>query len=430
MDQQRSRFVSGAMENGVSKPQADLIFDLLAKFADYGFNKSHAAAYALVSYQTAYLKAHHPVEFLAASMTYDMSNTDKLNDFRREAERLGIKVVAPCVQTSYADFEVGDNCIYYALAALKGVGEAAAAHIAEVRGNVPFADLEDFCQRTDPRLINRRVWESLIFSGSLDIFGEMREKLAGGIDALLARSQRLREDQNSGQFDIFASSMGIKEPLILPESPSWLPAQRLQKEFQIVGFYLSAHPLDDYKICLDKMRVQNWTAFSKSVRLGAKAGRLAGTVNAKQIRKTRTGNRMGIIQLSDASGQYEAVIFSENLGTYGDLLEVGQSVILTVVAEERPEGVSLRIEGVQALEEVAARIGNHLRLYINSAAAAKPIALELERQGSGEGEVSLILVKQDGTQEIEIALKTRYRVGPQSAGILKTLKGVVDVELF
>jgi len=165
------------------------------------------------------------------------------------------------------------------------------------------------------------------------------------------------------------------------------------------------------------------------VRRGAKAGRLAGTINTKQIRKTRTGNRMGIIQLSDATGQYEAVIFSENLQFYGDFLEVGQSVILNVTAEERPEGVSLRIEGVQTLEEAATRIGNHMRLYIHSASAARPIALELERHGGGEGEVSLVFIKQEGAPEIEIALKQRYRIGPQLAARVKTIKGVLDAEL-
>lgn len=127
--------MNGAVAGGVDKDQADIIFDLLAKFADYGFNKSHAAAYAIISYQTAYMKAHHPVEFLAASMTYDMMNTEKLNDFRREALRLGIKVIAPCVQTSHRVFEVGDNCIYYSLAAIKGVGEAVVDHIVACRGN-------------------------------------------------------------------------------------------------------------------------------------------------------------------------------------------------------------------------------------------------------------------------------------------------------
>lgn len=192
MDQQRERFVVGAVKNGVSKPQADNIFELLAKFANYGFNKSHAAAYAIVSYQTAYMKAHYPVEFLAASMTLDMSNTEKVNDFRQDAKRLGIEVIAPSVQTSFRHFETGDNRIYYALAALKGVGRSAVDHIVGVRGDKPFASIEDFCLRIDPRQVNRRVLESLIYAGAFDCFDMDRAQLAAGLDRILGYAQRAR----------------------------------------------------------------------------------------------------------------------------------------------------------------------------------------------------------------------------------------------
>ncbi len=207
MDQQRERFVDGAVKNGVSKPQADNIFELLAKFANYGFNKSHAAAYAIVSYQTAYMKAHYPVEFLAASMTLDMSNTEKVNDFRQDAKRLEIEVIPPSVQTSFRQFETGDNRIYYALAALKGVGESAVDHIVEVRGDTPFASLEDFCLRIDPRQVNRRVLESLIFAGAFDCFGLDRAQLAGGLDRIMGYAQRAQENKLSGQSDIFGSAL-------------------------------------------------------------------------------------------------------------------------------------------------------------------------------------------------------------------------------
>ncbi|TXR46344.1 DNA polymerase III subunit alpha, partial [Phyllobacterium endophyticum] len=203
MDMQRVRFVEGAVERGVTKPQANFIFDLLAKFADYGFNKSHAAAYAIVSFQTAYMKAHYPVEFLAASMTYDMSNTDKLNDFRREAVRLGIEVVTPSVNTSYRLFEVGENRIFYSLAAIKGVGEAAVDHIVKKRGATPYASLEDFCERIDPRVVNRRVFESLINAGAFDCFGRERPALIAGLDRIIGHAQRTQEDSVSGQADIF-----------------------------------------------------------------------------------------------------------------------------------------------------------------------------------------------------------------------------------
>lgn len=430
MDKQRTRFVDGAVKGGVSREQANTIFDLLAKFADYGFNKSHAAAYALVSYQTAYLKAHYPVEFLAASMTYDMSNTDKLNDFRHEAERLGIKVTPPSVQTSFRVFEVGDNEIYYSLAAIKGVGEPAVDHIVACRGDRPFENLEDFCERTDPRIVNRRVWESLTNAGALDCFGIAREALIAGLDTIIARSQRLAEDQSSGQIDIFGMVSGPREALLLPQATPWIGAEKLHREFQSVGFYLSAHPLDEYKALLEKMRVQKWSAFAASVlKRKSGAGRLAGTVNAKQIRKTRSGNKMGIVQLSDATGQYEAILFSEGLAQYAELLEPGRSVVVTVSAESRPEGISLRIQTVKSLEEEAGRMQKAMRLYLKSSDAISHIRPHLCDASDG-GEVSLVLVKDNGVMEVEIMLGKKFRIGPQIASAMKAVRGVVDVELI
>ncbi|HET7411018.1 MAG TPA: DNA polymerase III subunit alpha, partial [Pararhizobium sp.] len=256
MDKQRERFVEGAVERGVARAQADMIFDLLAKFANYGFNKSHAAAYGLVSYQTAYLKAHYPVEFLAASMTLDMSNTDKINDFRQDAARLGIAVVPPSVQTSFRHFETGENRIYYALAAIKGVGEAAVDHIVAMRGDRPFDSIEDFCLRIDPKLLNRRVLESLISAGALDCFGRERAELIGGIDRLLGFAQRAHEDKASGQADMFGLGAATgPETIQFPAFTPWLPSEKLHREFQALGFYLSAHPLDTYNDVLRKMRV-------------------------------------------------------------------------------------------------------------------------------------------------------------------------------
>jgi len=427
MDKQRIRFVDGAVERGVGKAQANMIFDLLAKFADYGFNKSHAAAYAIVSYQTAYLKAHHPVEFLAASMTYDMSNTDKLNDFRREAERLGIEVVQPSVMTSFRPFEVGENRIFYSLAAIKGVGEAAVDHIVEKRQEKAYESLEDFCERIDPRVVNRRVLESLINSGALDCFKRDREAMIAGLDRIMGHAQRTQENAVSGQADIFGASGGPKEKLQLPAAAPWLPSEKLHREFQAVGFYLSAHPLDEYRSVLEKMRVQSWADFSNAVKRGASAGRLAGTVTSRQERKTRTGNKMGIVQLSDATGQFEAVLFSEGLAQYRDLLESGKSVVITVAAENRPEGISLRIQTVQSLEDEASRIQKAMRLYLRSSEALKQITPHLTTRG--DGQVSLIVIKENGLREVEIELPERYRVSPQIASAMKAIKGVVDVEL-
>ncbi|MFD9897091.1 DNA polymerase III subunit alpha [Mesorhizobium sp. NPDC059025] len=428
MDKQRDIFVAGAVERGVAKQQADFIFDLLAKFADYGFNKSHAAAYAIVSYQTAYLKAHYPVEFLAASMTLDMSNTDKLADFRQDAMRLGIEVVAPSVLSSFRDFEVGENRIFYSLAALKGVGDAAVEHIVEKRRDGPFKNLADFCERIDPKIVGKRVFESLIMAGALDCFGHDRAQMIAGVERMMGLAALAQQNATSGQADIFGASLGAQsQALNLPVTEPWLAADRLHREFQVVGFYLSAHPLDEYKAALQKMRVQNWAEFSAAVKRGASAGRLAGTVTAKQERKTRTGNKMGVVNFSDMTGQYEAVMFSETLAQYRDMLEAGKSVVITVAAEDRPEGVNLRIQTVQSLEDEASRIQKALRIFLRDASPLNTLASQLSVKG--EGQVSFVLIKDGGQGEIEIELPTRYRISPQIASAMRAVPGVIEVEL-
>ncbi len=428
MDKQRVRFVEGAVKNGLEKAQANMIFDLLAKFADYGFNKSHAAAYALVAYQTAYLKANHPVEFLAASMTLDAGNTEKLNDFRMDAMRLGIAVVPPSVQTSYKSFEVGENRIFYALAAIKGVGEHAVEHIVERRGDEGFASLEDFCARIDPKIVNKRTLEFLIAAGALDCFGHDRSLLNGNIELMASYALRVHEGRTSGQHDMFGSAGDGPEPLRLNPAPLWMAAEKLLREFQAIGFYLSAHPLDEYKATLKRLRVQTHAEVVAGVKRGASAGKLAGTVTSRQERKTRSGGKLGIVQLSDPSGQYEVVLFSEALYAFRDMLEPGTSVIVTVSAEERPEGISFRVQGVQSLEDEAVRMQKSLRVFMRDAAPLQSFRGQL--QGDGDSEVSLVLVRDGGEREIEIMLPGRYRVSPQMASAVKAAPGVLDVELL
>ncbi|MBB4001695.1 DNA polymerase III subunit alpha [Aurantimonas endophytica] len=428
MDQQRVRFVEGAVANGLEKAHANMIFDLLAKFADYGFNKSHAAAYALIAYQTAYLKANYPVEFLAASMTLDCGNTDKLNDFRMDAQRLGIKVFAPSVQTSHKAFEVGENRIFYALAAIKGIGEQAVEHIVERRGDGEYASLEDFCARIDPKIVNKRTLEFLIAAGALDCFGHDRAVLTANIELMTSYALRVHEGRTSGQHDMFGSAGDAPEPLRLNPAPLWTSAEKLLREFQAIGFYISAHPLDEYKATLKRLRVQTHAEVTAGVKRGASAGKLAGTVTSRQERKTRTGGKIGIVQLSDPSGQYEVVLFSEVLYAFRDMLEPGASVIVTVSAEERPEGISLRVQSVQSLEDEAVRMQKALRIFMRDAAPLQLVRSQL--QTDGDSEVSVILVRDAGEREVEITLPGRYRVSPQMASAVKAAPGVLDVELL
>ncbi|NRB31138.1 MAG: DNA polymerase III subunit alpha [Rhizobiaceae bacterium] len=428
MEKQRKRFVDGAVERDLKAAQASHIFDVLAKFADYGFNKSHAAAYALVSYQTAWLKANYPVEFLAALMTLDMGNTDKLHDFYREGKREEIEIVAPSVNTSDVEFAVRDGKIFYALAAIKGVGAQAVSHIVDIRrADGPFESLTNFFSRVDPKQLNRKMLENLIHAGAFDCFGHTREQLIGGLDRLIGHATRVAENQAIGMTDMFGGDTG-ETAIALPEVAPWMSSEKLLREFQAVGFYLSAHPLDEYKQTLEKMRVQNWSDFQVAVKRGATVGNLAGTVTSLQQRKTRTGNRMGILQISDPTGQYEAVLFSESLEQNKDQLVVGNAIVLNVAAEDKPEGISLRINTVKNLEAEAARKQFRLNIFVRDEKPLESISQQIGKRG--EGQVSLIVINPEEKQEVEIGIPGKRLISPAIAGAIKGIPGVVDVELI
>src|SRR6476469_3971263 len=431
MQAQRADFVKGATERGIERAQANWIFDLLERFAEYGFNKSHAAAYALVAYQTAYLKANFPVEFLAATMTLDMNNTDKLSEFRAEAVRLGVKVEPPSINRSGVAFEVEGSTIHYALAALKGVGRQAVEAIVAARGARPFSSLADFAGRVDPHAVNKRVLESLAAAGAFDALEGNRARVFATVDTMLATAQRAHEDVAVGQSELFGSGPAHM-PLALGDIEPWLPAERLQKEFDAIGFFLTGHPLDDYAATLKRMRVQSWAEFARSVRTGANVGRVAGTVVARTERRTRTGSKMGIIGLSDPTGHYEAVLFSEGLAQFRDLLEPGAAVLLMLSAELQGDDVRARIQMVEPLDQAAAKLSKGLRVFLRAEAPIESVAKRLEAPSAGrvaqdQGEVALVLMLGEGT-EVEVKLPGRFRVSPQIAGAIKAVPGVVAVE--
>ncbi|MDB5624777.1 MAG: polymerase subunit alpha [Tardiphaga sp.] len=429
METQRAIFVAGATKNNVPKAQAETIFELLAKFADYGFNKSHAAAYALVSYHTAYMKAHYPVEFIAASMTLDMSNTDKLSEFRAESQRLGIKVEAPNINRSGPTFEVGDNTIYYALAGLKGVGGQAVDLIVQARQDGLFTSLADFASRVNPRAINKRVVESLSAAGAFDSLDSNRARVFAGAEAILAACQRSHSAATVGQNDMFGG-MADAPTIMLPQIEAWLPADRLRREYDAIGFFLSGHPLDDYAAVLKRLRVQSWAEFSRAVKSGATAGKVAATVVSRMERRTKTGNKMGIFGLSDPTGHFEAIVFSEGLAQFRDVLEPGAAVLLQLGAELQGEDVRARIINAEPLDAAAAKTQKGLRIVVRDTKPLDSIAARLASsaaRGAGGGDVSLVL-RLDLQTEIEFKLDGRFQVSPQIAGAIKAVHGVEQVE--
>ena len=433
MDAQRDRFVKGAIDNKIKKETASEIFDLLAKFADYGFNKSHAAAYAVVAFQTAYLKANYPVEFLAASMTLDMGNTDKLSEFRRDAERLGIKVERPAINRSGVEFDVADGKIFYALGAIKGVGTAAVESIVKARqAGGPFRDLADLARRIDTRLVNRRTLEALIAAGALDELMEDRARAVAALDGMLALSNRVRDEAAAGQFDLLGNGV-VQEAFRIPQVEPWAPAEKLKREHEAVGFFLSGHPLDDYEHVLKRLRVQRYADFAQTVRAnGTGVGKVAVSVIDKSERRTKSGSKMGIVNLSDPSGQFEAVLFSEGLMKLRDLLEPGRALVLRLSAVLDGEEVRPRIEDAEELDGLAARQKQDLLIYLRDEKAVPSIAERIRpRDGAArtDGKVSIVMILDGGAQEVEIELPGKYPVSQQIANAVRAAPGVVSVEL-
>ncbi|GGK26470.1 DNA polymerase III subunit alpha [Salinarimonas ramus] len=427
MDKQRVRFVDGCKANGIDEAKADEIFDLLAKFADYGFNKSHAAAYAVVSYQTAYLKANHPVEFLAASMNLDIDNTDKLSEFRREAQRLGIRVEAPSINRSQVRFSVKDGAIRYALAAVKGVGRQAMEAIVAARGDVPFEDLADFARRLPPKAVNKRILENLVCAGAFDDLEPNRARAFAAVEPMLSLAAQAAEAETTGIVDMFGGLAAAEVSLRIPDHEPWTASDRLQREYDAVGFFLSGHPLDEYSELLGKLRVQRWSEFVRSVRAGASVGRLAATVLDRQERRTKSGSKMGILQLSDQSGHFEAILFSEGLQRFRDTLEPGTAVIVQVQASAEGEDVRARIADAQPLEEAIAKHQKAMRIFLRDDKAIRSVQERL--RAKGEGEVSLVLILEGGEQEVEVKLPGKYLASPQIAGALRAVPGVEHVEI-
>jgi DNA polymerase-3 subunit alpha len=428
MDAQRSRFVDGAKQRGLTQAKADEIFDLLAKFADYGFNKSHAAAYALIAYWTAWFKANHPAEFLAASMTLDKSNTDKLAEFRADAQRLGVKVEPPSVAESGVDFDVradaaGAPAIVYALGAIKGVGAAQAAAIVAARRAGKFASLADMAKRLDPRAVNKKALESLAAAGAFDALEPDRAIAFASIEPMLAIAQRSAQETAAGQNALFGDSETA--PLRVKAQP-WSAGDRLRREFDAVGFFLSGHPLEAYDNTLKRLGAKRWAEFARDVRGGATTAKLAASVLDRSERRAKSGNKLGILQLSDPSGQYEAIIFQEGLAQFRDLLEKGSDVLVTLQANVEGEDVRARIVHVESLTEAAAKHHKGLRIFVRDEAPLPSIEERL--RGRGEGEISLVVLMGARDGEVELKLPGRYAVTGALAGALKAVAGVVAVE--
>jgi DNA polymerase-3 subunit alpha len=430
MDAQRQQFVEGAAARGVERALADSIFDQMAKFAGYGFNKPHAAAYALVTYQTAYLKANYPVEFLAALMTLDLGNTDKLNVFRQELDRLGIRLLPPDVNRSEPAFSVepepegGKPAIRYALAAIKGVGAQAMEDlVAERRRRGPFKDLADFARRLESKSFNRRQFENLAKAGAFDAINPNRRQTFEAAETLLRRALLAAEERESRQHNLFGGVDPNFAPRpTLPVVEDWPPLERLQHEFAAIGFYLSSHPLDPYGKSLERAGVVRFADLPASP---SGRFRLAGIVIGKKERSSARGNRYAFVQMSDASGTFEVTVFSEVLREARGLLDSGEPLVVTVDVRSEEENLRLTAQKVEPLDAVVARAAAGLKIFVGEERALSPLKGVIAREPPGRGRVTLILDLP--SREVEIAIPGGFRVDPKFRAAVKALPGVLDV---
>ncbi len=430
MAKERPKFIEGALKtHGIDREKAGEVFDLLEKFANYGFNKSHAAAYAVVSYQTAWLKANHPVEFMAAVMNCDIHQTDKLAVYKREIDKLGIKTVPPCVNRSAATFTVKDQQVVYALGALKNVGVEAMRLLVEARGDKPFATLFDLARRADLKKVGKRPLEMLARAGAFDMLEPNRARVFEALDALVAYSAAVHEAKASNQVSLFGEAgTDIPEPR-LPWRDDWLPVERLAQEHQAVGFYLSGHPLDDYMGALRRKDVKTLTEITHLAERGPLVARIAGSVSTRQERKSARGNRFAFVGLSDPTGLYEVTVFSDTLDAARDHLEPGKNVVLTVEATLEGETLKLLARAAQPIDQIAAdAAASAIRVHLNRPDAVASIAALLSRlEGRSRTQITLCVADAAG-REIDLTLPQPYPVTPQIKGAIKAMAGVVMVE--
>ncbi len=436
MDAERPKFEKGSAENGVDTKKASEIFDLLEKFANYGFNKSHAAAYAVVSYQTAWLKTNHPLEFMAGVMNCDIHLTEKLATYFEKVvkKELDLPYVAPCINKSFATFSAVDGSLVYGLGALKNVGIEAMQLIVEARNSTLFSTLFDFARRVDLKRIGKRPLEMLVRAGAFDELDNNRKRVFESLEDLVNYSVAVHEQKSSNQVSLFGETGDdLPEPRI-KDFQDWLPAERLAEEFIAIGFYLSDHPLGDYATALKRNGVLTLDEVVGKAKAGPFVAKMAGVVANRQERKSARGNRFAFLQLSDKTGSYEATLFSDVLEKSREYIETGSKVLLTAEASLESDQIKLLARSITPLDAGISNVdAEGMRIFVNDESAISSVASVLDQSKDqvklgAKGPIYLRLINPSLPGEVEIDLGESFPINPQIRGAIKSLNGVVEVE--
>ena len=424
MDAQKERFISGAISNGIDEKKADYIFEQVAEFAGYGFNKSHAAAYALIAYQTAYLKTHYPEYFMTASMSLEKDNTDKLSVFSNDAKKMNIKILPPDVNKSKMDFDVEGNSIRYGLGAIKNTSQKDMIEInKEVSKNGNFINLYDFAQRLDAAILSKKNLEFLAYSGAFDSIENNRNKVYQSINILSSISNAAMEKNSNNQDYLFDDEFNNFSHIPLPEVDNWTSSELLDKEFSAIGFYLTGHPLNEYSQVIKDRKIKYFRDLNSS----EIKYKIAGTISYVKERKSQRGRNFAFVGLTDENNQYEITLFSDILFKVRDFLIPGLSIVAEVETQRNDNNLRLLAIDISPLDELMNKNINILKVYVNSPETILKIRDRVEENGNSEILIQ-ILINGNDKYQTELKLGNNFILNPSIKASIKEIDGVLKIE--
>ena len=416
LEKQKEKFIDGAVNNGIKKDVAASIFLKIEPFAEYGFNKSHAAAYGIISYQTAYLKTHFPNEFFAASMTMDISNQNKLSEFYEELKRLNVKIVRPNINKCFADFRSANGNFYYALGGIKNVGfEAVSNIIKERESNGEYSSINDFVNRVNPKDINKLQLEGLVKSGSFDNLNNCRQSIYDSIPNLIQKSKNIFDNKVANQIDLFDIDESNEENLIKSKN-DWKFEERLKKEFEAVGFYISDHPLNQFKEMFVDYKIVEFNKFKSDIQI--KECNIAATLLKIQERKTNKGNSYAVAKVTDLTGVFELFIFSDLLETNRDILIEGNSLLMTLaknLIDDENRFKRINVKKIVSLKALYNKPISEIEFEITRQDQMKEISELVKAKGNTDVKIKF----NNGKEELIFKLKNKRFVDRKILNIIK-----------
>jgi len=416
LEKQKQGFIAGALNNGITKDVAAGIFLKIEPFAEYGFNKSHAAAYAIISYQTAYLKTYYPKEFIAASMTMDISNQNKLSEFYEELKRLNIKIIRPDINECFADFRTIDNNFYYALGGIKAVGYEAISNVVEERvKNGKFVSINDFLKRGNPKDMNKLQLEGLVKAGAFDNLNSNRQSLFDSIPNFILKTKNIFENKSANQIDLFSEDETLENEIVI-DIEDWNFEERLSKEFEAVGFFISDHPLNQFTEIFDDYKINDYSMFNLNDEI--KDSNIAATLLKVSERKTAKGNSYALLKLTDLTSVFELFIFSDILELNREILKEGNSLILTLaksITNDENRFKRVNVQKIGSLKDLFNSPIKEVFFEVKSDEEVNVISKILDKDGKTSININLI----NDNKTLTFKLKNNRNLDRKSINLLR-----------